>query len=201
MHASLSSLLGVKVPEYRSLAWFGLAADPPTLAHRAVVDAVMGSGLVEAVVVFPAGDLPYKQFLTSDQQRLDMLELWKADAEFGKEVMISSFDIKLENAMLWFDLWKLISSLRPEVKHYLVIGTDQYTEIRKSWVKGKELWSEANLMVVPREGYELEGEMPAHHILLKVPAISGSSTEVRGGDVSGVDDRVKRYILEEGLYQ
>lgn len=196
---SLEKFIGSPLKWIKSLAWFGLAADPPTLAHRAVVDAVMGSGLVDKVIVFAAGKLPYKDFEATEWQRSEMLEIWKAAAEFGEDVVLSRFDMLRDRAFIWYDLWKKINQLSPKIKHYLVVGSDQYLEIPKSWHKGEELLEMANIIVVPREGYELE-ELAYHHILLDVEPIPGSGTDIRSGDLSLLDEKVKAYILEEKLY-
>ena len=185
----------------RRIAWFGLAADPPTLAHRAVVDAVLGSGLVDAVVVFPAAGLDYKEFQASDWQRMEMSELWYKESEFdSQEVILSRFDLLRDKAFLWYELWQKITALAPRLEHYLVLGSDQYLEIPRSWEKGKELLKKAKFIVVPRKGYNLREVLNKDH-LLKIPAIPGSSTEIRTGDWSQLDDSIRSYILENNLYK
>lgn len=197
---ALSKFVGTDLSGVKSLAWFGLAADPPALAHRFVIDAVLGSGLVDKVLVFGASRLPYKDFEASEWQRSEMLEIWKAAAEFGDEVVLSRFDLLRDLAYTWYDLWKKIQQIAPKIKHYLVVGSDQYLKIPGSWDNGEELLEMANFIVVPREGHELE-ELAYHHVLLDIAAIPGSSTDIRTGDLSLVDERIKAYILEQNLYK
>lgn len=199
-HAKLSSFLKQEVDTIPSMGWFGLTADPPTLAHRKMVDAALGSGLVKKIVVFPAAQLPYKSFYASDFQRLDMLVAWHDEAEYTDDVIISRFDIERDTAMLWKDLWKKIDSFRPVVKHYLIVGSDQYLEVKKTWVGGKELYDQARFLIVPREGHEVIGTIPDHHVLLDVEPVEGSSTGVRSGELYDVDDKVRGYIIENELY-
>lgn len=200
MKSKLEKLIDASLNKCQSLAWFGFSSDPPTLAHRAVVDAVLGSGVVDKIIVFPAGELDYKSFQTSALQRIEMLELWWNDAEYGSEVILSHFDIQRKRAFKWSDLWQKIFRLSPKIDHYLVVGSDQYSEIIKSWDRGEALLSQAKFIIVPRIGFELDN-IPEHHILLQVDPIPGSSTEVRQGHLGCVDDSVKKYIIEYNLYQ
>lgn len=200
MTTALEKFIGVPLKGSKRIAWFGLSADPPTLAHRIIVDAVLGSGLVEKIVVFPAGVLPYKDFTASDWQRTEMIELWKASAEFGDEVLISRFDLLRKQAITWYDLWKKLQELTPQFTHYLVVGSDQYTEIPRSWFKGRELLERASFLIIPRKGFAITTPDNARHTLLPIEPLEISSTEARKGDLSGVDEKVKGYILEHGLY-
>lgn len=197
---SLEQFTGVSLGNSKSLGWFGFAADPPTLAHRAVVDAVLGSGLVEKVLVFPAGNVSYKEFAASEWQRAEMTELWKVAAGFGDEVVVSRFDLMEERAIYWYDLWQEITRRAPKVRHFFIVGSDQYLSVAGTWYRGEELLEQASFLVVPRKDFPLQ-EVAKKSILLKVPPIEGSSTVIRGGDLDRVDERVRAYILEQKLYR
>lgn len=196
----LEQFIGSKLGNMQTLGWFGFSADPPTLAHRAVVDAALGSGLVQKVVAFPAGKLPYKDFSASDWQRAEMTEFWARSAEWEDEVILSRFDLQREEAITWVELWKKIKSLGRSIKHHFIVGSDQYSHIAKHWHRGQELLERANFIIVPREGYPT-ATVPKHHHLLSVPAIPGSSTAIRQGDLEQVDAMVKAYIIDNQLYQ
>lgn len=196
---ALETFIGGPLGTVTRLGWFGISADPPTLAHRAVVDAVLGSGLIERLIVFPTGNLPYKQFVASEWQRAEMTELWKRAAEFGDEVQISRFDLIGEKAIFWFHLWEKITGLAPHMEHFLVVGSDQYLEVGKSWYRGSELLEKGSFIVVSRKGFPVPNVVEKS-FLLQVPALEGSSTAVRAGDLSRVDERVRDYILEQKLY-
>ncbi len=199
MPKSLEIFVGRKIGLVSRLAWFGFAADPPTLAHRAVIDAVMGSGRVEKVLVFPSAKLPYKDFSATDWQRNEMTEIWAASAEFGDEVILSKFDILRDEAITWFDLWKKIQHMSSKMEHWLIVGSDQYEEIPKSWYRGAELIEDARMIVVPRVGYPLQTVAP-HHLLLNIDPVAGASTEVRAGNLELLDEKVREYVIEERLY-
>jgi nicotinate-nucleotide adenylyltransferase len=199
MATSLEKFIGAPLDGALRIAWFGLSADPPTLAHRTIVDAVLGSGLVDKIIVFPAGKLPYKEFLASDWQRADMIELWKASADFGDEVVISRFDLMRKTAINWHELWHQLKSFSPKYTHTMVVGSDQYSEIPHRWHRGKELFEKASFLVIPRKGFDVAPERN-HHLLLPIAPIVGSSTEGRKGDLSVVDEKVKAYIVEQGIY-
>jgi len=209
--SSLSTFIGHPIGQVKSLAWFGFGADPPTLSHRAIVDAVLGTGKVEKVVVFPAGEVPYKDFQAGPVDRVAMCELWKEEAEFAAEVIISRFDILSDQAIIWFELWKTITQFRPSIEHYLIVGMDEYLDIPDIWAEGRELFNLANLMIIPREGYDDDLEYlqknedfptpTENHFFLDIPELPGSSTRARKGDLSLVDDKVRKYMMEQGLYK
>jgi len=200
MVTTLEKFIGASLKGSTRIAWFGLAADPPTLAHRAIVDAVLGSGLAQKIVVFPAGKLPYKDFTASDWQRTEMIELWKASAEFGDEVVISRFDLLRKQAITWYDLWNKLQELTPQFTHFLVVGSDQYTEIPLSWHKGRELMKQASFIILPRKGFPSTTPYNDRHTLLPIEPLEISSTSARTGDLSVVDEKVKASILEQRLY-
>lgn len=200
MLSSLEKFIGSSLLQKKRIAWFGLSADPPTLAHRMIVDAVLGSGLVDLVVVFPAGKLQYKDFEATDWQRLDMIELWRSSAEFSpQEVIVSSFDIKREKAYTWHDLYNTLSQFGGSYRHYFVVGSDQYKEIPKSWNNGEELLEEASFIVIPRDSTKTSLQY-GHHYLLDVEPLPVSSTNIRKGSLEGIDEKVANYIKKEHLY-
>lgn len=197
---TLEKFIGQPLNEVRNLGWFGFAADPPTLAHRSIVDATLGSGLVEKLVVFPAGKLPYKDFEASDWERWDMTEIWKAASEFGDEIILSRFDMMRPQAMPWIDLWLKLQEISPSIRHFLVVGSDQYQSISISWIHGRELLQKASFLIVPREGFPTS-PVKSQDVLLPIDSLAGSSTNVRKGMRSLVDEKVKAYILEHRLYR
>ena len=197
---ALERFIGAPLDGARRLGWFGFSADPPTLAHRAVVDAVLGSGRVDKVIVFPAAEVDYKRFQATDWQRMEMTEIWREAAGYGDEVILSRFDLIRDKAYYWADLARDILQMAPKMQHYFVVGSNDYQQIASHWHKGKELLEIADFLVVPREGTEAV-QLHEGDILLSCPPIAGSSTDVRAGNLSGVDEKVRRTILEQQLYQ
>ncbi|MDP2691130.1 MAG: hypothetical protein Q8O95_01845 [bacterium] len=199
MTSSLELFIGHPIGSVRSLGWFGFAADPPTLAHRAVVDAVLGSGLVEKVIVFPSGRLDYKEFQCTDWQRAEMVELWKAAADYGDDVLVSRFDLIRDRAFYWYDLWRHLHQIAPKIEHFFVLGSKEYAEIERKWDRGVELMFNARFIVIPRSGYPLKS-IQSKDYLLPLPPISGSSTQARKGERTLLDEQVRKYIVEHHLY-
>jgi|CXWL01.1.fsa_nt_gi nicotinic acid mononucleotide adenylyltransferase len=197
---SLEHFIDASIGDCKGLGWFGFSADPPTLAHRAVIDAALGSGLVQKIVAFPAGKLPYKLFSASDWQRWDMTELWRRAAEWEDEVVLSRFDLLRSEAMTWIDLWRKITQLAPSVRHSLIVGSDQYGSIGKTWIDGEKLMKSAHFIIVPRAGYPIN-IVHEHHHLLTITPIPGASTNIRKGDMKLVDERVRGYIIDNQMYK
>ncbi len=200
MTNSLSELAAAQLQGMNTIAWFGLAADPPTLAHRTLMDAVLGSGLFQKAVVFPAGKLDYKDFIASDWQRWDMIQIWKSAADYGDDVVLGMFDMLRDQATPWIDLWKEIKSLLPNTQHWLVVGSDQYLQMEENWKDGRRLMMKARIVVVPRDGFPVKRVL-AHHQLINIKPLPGSSTSARLGDLNEVDEKVREYIRSESLYQ
>lgn len=190
----------------KSIGWFGFSADPPTIAHQNLVQTSLQ--FVDAVVVFPAGTLPYKQLHASKHHRLAMTKLWQHEAQFEKvaisavssfasseggrgandaagrnpwkRVIVSDFDIWRKSSFQWYPLWKTINSLLPDIKHYFIVGSDQYEQIGKTWFQGKKLLKEAEFLVFERDTI--------------------SSSKVRKGDLDQIDPKVRAYLQKHHLY-
>lgn len=177
---SVNSPIGteLRTAGFATSGWFGFSADPPTLAHRKVIEYALGTGLVEKVIVFPAGPLKYKKFQASTEERLEMTKIFAMD--FPDQVIVEDFDLRRETAMTWFDLWQEIIRTFPEKKHYLILGSDQYDAMEKTWYRGEELKKIAKFMMVPR--------------------MSGSSTEARAGDFSQLSESIQEYIRHHHVY-
>ncbi|MDP3976091.1 MAG: hypothetical protein Q8P95_04195 [bacterium] len=189
-----------KLKDTLRIGWFGFSADPPTLAHRQIIDAILNSGQVDAVVAFPAGRLAYKDFQSSDEQRKRMARLWHEQAGWNDKVLLGWFDLEERQAIRWYELWQELVAKLPGKKNLLVVGGDQYEKISKEWFRGKELIDQASILVVPRALCPDESTLPKHHRVIDHAEITGSSTDVRSGQLTGLDQAVRSFILREHLY-
>lgn len=196
----LETFIGQELGHIKTLGWFGFSADPPTVAHATILKEVLKSELVQIVIVFPAGKLSYKTFSASRENRMKMTELWACAANLPKTVHVSSFDMKRKKAFAWIDLLEHVTSLAPELKHFFIIGSDQYQDIKKTWIRGSELFEQGSFIIVPRESFSLEKNLPARHYRLPITPLKSSSTQVRSGDLSIVHGELAEYIKKHHLY-
>lgn len=196
----LETFISAELGAGSSIGWFGLSADPPTIAHATIITEVLKSGLVQNVIVFPAGKLPYKTFLASREHRMKMTELWARSAKFPETVHVSFFDMQRKEAFTWINLLEHVTRLSPDLAHHFIIGGDQYQRMKSSWVRGEELFEKASFIIIPREGHGIDKPFSSRHHVLPISPLKSSSTQVRTGDLSMVQSEIAEYIKKHHLY-
>ena len=183
-----------------NIALFGTSADPPTVAHRAILKWL--SQHYDRVAVW-ASDNPFKDHQTSLQHREAMLRL-------VIEEINSSSNVSLHEELS--DRRSLMSVNRAmeiwgRSQYSLVIGSDLTAQIRQ-WYHIQELLQKVQILIVPRPGYDIaRADLEALQNLggtwaiadIQVPAISSTAYR-EAGDTSTLTPPVKDYIRREQLY-
>lgn len=197
-----------------NIALFGTSADPPTLAHRAIL--VWLAQHYDRVAVW-AADNPFKQVgngqgghHASLRQRQTMLKL-----------LVQELGQNHHNLQIWDDLSdrrSLISVRRaqqkwgPEARYSLVVGSDLIDQIPR-WYEVKTLLQTVELIIFPRPGYEPNPVglqklqvLGGRYQLLSddrgqplTPAISSSGYR-QCPDTQLLPPTVAQYIQQQGLY-
>lgn len=215
------------------IALFGGAFDPPHLGHCQVAESLISQKIVNEVWFVPVYKHPWakklhKEFLTSYEKRVEMLEL-----------MIEEINLKLENRQ------KTTSELRNEnlgvvcerktvwepakIAHFKAVSftydtlmyfSQKYPEHEFSWVMGSEylpkfdkfLETHPKLLdftfyIYPRKGSKFEPMYKNMVALEDMPEIDISSTLVRERVkneeeiINMVSDKVINIIKKLNLYQ
>jgi nicotinate-nucleotide adenylyltransferase len=175
---------------------FGGSFDPPHNSHLQLPREVMAHLKFDRVLYVPVFQSPLKeQPPTPWEHRLAMLELALDDCPWAT---ISTLEIDRGGTSYTIDT---IESLQNEYEELrLLIGSDQWIHFKK-WHRWQDILRQANPVVIPREGYEVE-----HERVFQIGTQLGASSDIRalirnGKSISElVPTKVETYITENGLY-
>jgi len=190
------------------IAIFGGTFDPPTLAHEAMIGAVLMRSEIDEVWVMPSGKRTDKPGMESDEERLHMLNLIKHHT-FADDprLKISDFEMRLPRPTQTYRTFQALKKAFPEDHFHFIFGVDSYLDM-PNWDYGEQLRGELDLLLVERQGYE---RPPRGNNIdyLEVPGVvemALSSSEVRqslslGRCISGmVSPILSDYLQGERLY-
>jgi nicotinate-nucleotide adenylyltransferase len=178
---------------------FGTSADPPTIAHREIVEYM--AKRFDRVLVWTA-DNPYKQHQTSLTTRFEMLEIMVAEMGSPSNVTVDrrlGFQYTYDSLQAAIGLWG-------EGDYTLAIGTDLFQQIHK-WYRSADLLSAIGLLIFPREKDELipseierlrETCRSVEIVPINISAVS--STLARQGEHRAITSGIANYIHSTKLY-
>lgn len=186
----------------KSCAIFGGSFDPIHLGHLHLIREVKNSGLVDKLIVVPAGRPWQRETHAEATHRFEMAKLALANTD----VAVSDCEIKRAGDSYAIDTVLEISQLYPAEKIFWVIGSDAFSGI-ETWHRYSELIDLVEFLVIVRPGYEVTP--PDANVIwqrLEIGALDISATQIRrnireGLPISGlVSSEVDAYIKEHGLY-
>ena len=166
---------------------YGGAFNPPTLAHKAILEACVDYAQIKQadVWVMPSGDRQDKTIATSRGMRLAYIEAMiesvdnqnltpkVVTSELDRTVMVETYDTVRE-----------LEQEYPDRRFTFVFGADS-TETMASWHGGEELLDNLSMLVVEREG-SIVNPMARHAVRMQVNVPNVSSTQVRERLAAGV---------------
>jgi nicotinate-nucleotide adenylyltransferase len=178
---------------------YGGAFNPPTLAHKAILEACSeyAQNQQADVWVMPSGDRSDKVIATPRVARISYTTAMIEDAE---TLMVSPRIITSEldrpDLIETYDTLQELKALHPNRRFTFVFGADS-TQTMASWKGGKELLEELPMLVVERPG-SLINPLARHAVKLSIQALGISSTEVRRRIAAGVaiDDLVSVSVAQ-----
>eukprot|EP00811_Abedinium_folium_P004155 NODE_13823_length_1144_cov_15.960669.p1 GENE.NODE_13823_length_1144_cov_15.960669~~NODE_13823_length_1144_cov_15.960669.p1 ORF type:complete len:245 (-),score=34.40 NODE_13823_length_1144_cov_15.960669:282-1016(-) len=222
-------------PNAPTVAILGGAFNPPTSAHIQLAAEIVHSDQTDEVWLVPCGARPDKpNMITTPEERYTMCEI-AVNSTVSPTFPIKVSDHEVRNgSMATYDSLRWLSEHHPGINFCWVIGTDWLTpgnDLRtwesKEGKTGDKLVSEFGFFVMPRPGYDVEGNdlsvfgprfewlsLPAGFRMVESTA---SSTEVRRrakkhwetDESSGVPNYLEglvpagvlAFILRRGLYK
>jgi len=190
----------------RHVALFGGTFDPIHHTHRAIIDAVLDTGLVDLVLVIPNRDPWQKsEVIASAQDRLEMCRLALGS---HADVEISDIEVLREGPSYTIDTVRELALLHPEWKMSLVLGADSIATFH-SWHLADDLSQLVEILGIARPGHEFHSGAPLSHPLrinrVEMRESTLSATEIRaelnaGRVPPGLNPAVLHYIHAHSLY-
>lgn len=197
------------------IALFGLAANPPTLGHRYVIESIINSKLVDEILIMPVYKHFHNKTMVSFENRFEMCNILFNDLK--DKVKIVDFEKQIvENYEEYKgSTYELLNCL-PNISQidinnlYIVIGQDNAENIL-TWNNGNKLKIENKFIIIPREidsdNDKWYMKLP-NYFLNDIKLFNVSSTEVRNELKNNNTKRllelvhkdVLSYILEKNLY-
>jgi nicotinate-nucleotide adenylyltransferase len=180
---------------------------------------------LDSIVYVPAARSPHKADApTPPHHRVRMLELaiesipnafiWTGELDRAAEAP--------ESPSYWCETWVTIRESRAGAPDRFLIGADQALSMHR-WYRFEQFWRDA-IVVLRDEQDDPDSLIDALQALgawtsddlehwrsqiVQVPMIDASSTSIRSSlaaperrenPIAGLDDRVQKYILDNGLY-
>lgn len=184
------------------IALFGTSADPPTVAHQAILEWL--SDRYNWVAVW-ASDNPFKNHGTSLEHRMAMLKLLIAAINTSRKNI--SFHEELSYLRSLHSLDKAKQIWDDKAEYTLVIGSDLICQIRK-WYRVKQLLKQVQILIIPRPGYLITAEdlatlqnLDGKYAIADLDAPAASSTAYREEkDSAAIPEIIRNYIQRENLY-
>lgn len=188
------------------IALFGTSADPPNVAHRAILQWL--SQNFDRVAVW-ASDNPFKSNQTSIEHRWKMLQLTIEDLQQTDNQVSGCHNVglyrQLSSSKALYSV-EIAQSLWSNANFTFVIGADLIAQLCR-WYHFEELLQQVRILAIPRPGYSIDRQAiePLQQIGcieiadLQMPDVS-STTYRQTKDASAISDRVEAYIEREKLY-
>ena len=170
--------------------------DPPHAGHVAMAVAAIRSGLVDELLVVPAGDPWQKSAVTAAEHRLAMCRLAFADLP-----AVSVSDLETTRAGATYAIDTVDALTRPDRELLYVVGADALANL-PSWHRIGELVERVTFLVVERPHTPLViPPLPGLRLeYLAMQPVDASSTDIRGGAAERLPDAVRAYAAGHGLY-
>ncbi len=177
------------------IAIYSGSFDPPTLAHKSIVESVIKQNIDKVYIV--VNTYNSKTFKTSTKNRMEMLELMFRDTK-------SNIVILAQNSINKKDDYITIKRIINE-PIALVSGYDSY--VKGLNIDSKNIVKFNKIFIVPHEGYDKTKIINKNVLILSVDNkyLNLHSTDVRK-ELSknkniGLDEAVYQYIQKNNLYK
>jgi len=192
----------------KKIGIYGGSFNPPGLHHFFIASAV--AAFFKQLLIIPCGFREDKISLDliSDIQRSHLISLTFKDL---KNVFVNHADLLRGVFTPTCEIQKIYErqgEIWHIIGHDLVEGgAENESEIQRSWHEGEYIWRNLNFaVVVPANCWLAEKDLPPHHQVIPMEALTGRSTRIRELIARGepfehlVMPDVAEYIKEHHLY-
>ncbi len=153
----------------RQIGLFGGSFNPPHIGHTLATLWALQTHPLDEVWWIPTYQHAFAKDLTAFEHRVALCEL---AIEPIKNVHISTIEQQLGGESRTIDTVKALRKLHPDTDFWLIVGGDILTETDR-WKSWDELITLVKLLVVGREGFELDKPDPGEPF--RLPDVSSTS--------------------------
>lgn len=189
---------------------FGGSFNPVHKGHTELARAAFRILKLDEMLIIPTAQSPHKQ--TAEVSFEDRAEMCRLAFENDKGFLISDIEKQLGGTSYTINTVRALKEIYPKrTEFYLIIGGDMLFYFEK-WYRHEALLKECHVVAAARENdsyvdmLEYANELGRVKVL-NLPVTEVSSTELREKLANGeecaylIDDKVKAYISERGLYR
>lgn len=130
----------------------GGSFNPVHIGHLLVAEDIIEKLRLDKVIFIPAYDPPHKKKLLDFSRRWQMLKLAIARNPLFE---ISDIEKQRSGKSFTIDTLRVLKKQYPKDKLFLIMGTDQFTEL-STWKEPDKLFQLAKIIVMRRPGFELK---------------------------------------------
>ena len=184
------------------LGILGGTFDPVHIGHLAVASQVHYELGLDAVLLVPANAQPLKAAPTASGS--DRLAMCRAAIEGDPRLRASDVDLARGGATYSVDTLTDLGAQHPGAELFFITGADSLATLPQ-WKNYETLVTLATFVGVTRPGHSLT-QLDAPHVLVPVPALAVSSTDIRDRVRAGAPIRylvppaVAQYVDDHQLY-
>lgn len=193
--------------ETRKVVIFGGAFSPPTLAHEAIIAALLKMPQFDEVWVMPSGDRIDKEMSARDSDRLAMLRHMRQHVfENNSRLKITDFELQMPRPSKTYGTVHALETAFPATEFWFAYGPDSYISM-PSWPDGAALRQKIKVVIFSSGGPKVQAQGDVIHLNIPDKFGDTSSTEARRLAANGQNPRsqisepVARYIAEHNLYK
>lgn len=182
---------------------FGGSFNPVHIGHLLVAQDIIEQLKLDKMLFIPAFNPPHKKFLQSFRHRWAMLKQAVAKNPLFE---VSNIEAKRGGKSFTTDTLSELKKEYPEDQLYLIMGTDQYAELR-NWKNPAKLFQQAKIVVIQRPGFPQRRFGTKKPIFLKVIQIDIAAAEIRKRIQQSrsvrymLPEKVRQYIIRYKLYK
>ena len=177
---------------------FGGSFNPPTKAHKLILDKLFLLFKPDNIIIVPVGDNYQKKGLIDYTHRLEMVKL------LDSRVIVST----LENNDVYLGTYDLLKKLSEDYDDlYYVIGSDNLMKL-DTWIDYKNLLKDFKFIVFNRYSVPLEDvilekypEFKDRFLIIQIDYDISSSKFRETKDSNLIPSEVYDYIIENKLYE
>jgi len=179
----------------------GGSFDPIHIGHVALAKTAMAELKLDRFDFMPTRNNPWKDVKNApDDDRRAMILAATKGLE-GMDVEDYELHRPAEEKNYTIDTMRALVAMHPEDTYYFLMGMDQACAFHQ-WKNAEELSQIVQLVAFNRGGYPEDDDNLDKYGFIKIsnPPVTASSTEIKNGNLSMLDQNVLRYISAHGLY-